>query len=145
MSVRSATLNPQDIGELVALIERDRLTDAERGARQLLKVHPEVGMLWKILSVALVRQGKDALQSLRKTAELMAQDAEAHRNLGAALIDRGDMASGLLSLHAALRLSPQDMDCLIEAADATRALGRPRDAVALYQRRCCGILGVLRR
>ena len=31
-------------------------------------------------------------------------------------------------------MAPQDLDCLIEAADATRALGRARDAVALYQK-----------
>ena len=116
------------------LVNRDRLTEAERGAQRLLKIHPDAGMLWKILSVALVRQGKDALPSLRKTSELMPQDAEAHHNLGAALIERGDVASGLKSLHKALALAPQDLDCLVEAADATRALGRPADAVALYQK-----------
>ena len=49
-------------------------------------------MLWKILGVALMRQGKDALQALRRTTELMPHDAEAHGNLGAALHDQGQWA-----------------------------------------------------
>ena len=43
------------------------------------------GGLWKILSVALLRQEKDALAALRQAAELLPQDAEAHANLGAEL------------------------------------------------------------
>ena len=47
-------------------------------SRALLLHHPHEGMLWKVLSVALVRQGKDALLALRRAAELMPMDAEAH-------------------------------------------------------------------
>ena len=49
-------------------------------------MHPDDGELWKLLSVALKRQRKDALATLRRSRDLMPQDAEAHRNLGAALI-----------------------------------------------------------
>ena len=117
-------LNAQAIGELVELVNQDRLSEAEHNARTLLITHPNVGMLWKILSVALLRQGKDALQALRQTTELMADDAEAHRNLGAALCERGQWALGLESFRRALALAPLDADCLVEAADALRALGR---------------------
>ena len=132
--MRSAgMLDTREIGALVALVNQDRLSEAERGARTLLTVHPDAGMLWKILSVALLRQGKDALQALRKTAELMPQDAEAHRNLGAAFHDRGQWTLELESLRQALALAPHDADCLVEAADVMRALGRAREAVPLYQ------------
>src|SRR5260221_2303856 len=127
-------LNAQAIGELVALVNQDHLSEAEDSARTLLATHPNVGMLWKILGVALVRQGKDALSALRKSAELMADDAEAHKNLGTTLCDQGQWALGLESLRRALALAPLDTDCLVETADALRALGRAREAVPFYQR-----------
>jgi len=127
-------LNPQEIGALVALVNQDRLSEAEHKARALLTMHPNAGMLWKILGVALMRQGKDALQALRRTTELMPQDAEAHGNLGAALHDRGQWAEGLMSLQRALAIQPHNVETLVDAADALKALGRAREAIPLYQR-----------
>src|SRR5258705_11652432 len=95
-------LNAEAIGELVALVNEERLSEAEHSGRRLLAAHPNVGMLWKILSVALIRQDKDALEALRRTAELMADDAEAHRNLAATLCDQGQWALGLDSYRRAL-------------------------------------------
>ena len=127
-------LNPNDIGALVALVNQDRLIEAERSARRLLDAHPNAGMLWKILGVALMRQGKDAIQALRRTTELMPNDGEAHGNLGAALHDQGQWAEALASLRRALQFRPDDPEALVDAADALKALGRARDAVPLYQR-----------
>jgi tetratricopeptide (TPR) repeat protein len=110
------------------------LSEAEHRARALLGVNPNDGMLWKILSVALVRQGRDALQALRRTAELMPLDGEAHCNLGAALHDQGQWAAALASLQRALALQPRNVEALVDAANALRALGRAREAVPLYQR-----------
>ena len=126
-------LSTYDISALVTLVNQERLGEAEHSARTLLKAYPGAGMLWKILSVAQLRQGKDALPALRKTAELMPLDVEAHRNLGAALHDQGQWALALESFRRALALAPHDADCLLEVADALLALGRAREAVPLYQ------------
>ena len=66
-----AGLRPQEIGALVALVEQHRLGEAEREARALLTRHPDAGMLWKILGIALMRQGKDPLPALRRTVGLL--------------------------------------------------------------------------
>ncbi len=79
-------LDPRQIGALVALVNQERLSEAEHQARTLLTMHPNAGMLWKILGVALMRQGKDALQALRRTTDLMPHDAEAHGNRGEPLV-----------------------------------------------------------
>ena len=128
------TPTPLAIGSLVALVNQDRLHDAEHQARALLTTHPAAGMLWKILSVALVRQGKDALPALRRTAALMPNDVEAHRNLGSALHDQGQWAAALDSLRQVLVLRPGDVEALVDSANALRGLGRAREAVPLYQR-----------
>jgi len=126
-------LSLSEIGALVALVEQDRLGDAEERARALLALYPDTGMLWKILGVALLRQRKDALPALRRAAQLMSHDAEAHRNLGAALHDRELWAEALVSLRRALAIDPHDAQTLVDAADALKALGRTREAVPLYQ------------
>ncbi len=87
---------------MVGLVNQGRLREAEAHARTLLSRHPEQGMVWKILSIALVRQGKDALAELRRAAELLPADAEAYRNLATAYKDRGLWAETLASLHRAL-------------------------------------------
>jgi tetratricopeptide (TPR) repeat protein len=124
----------REIGALVALLNQDRAGEAERGARQLLARHPEAGIAWKVLSVALARAGKDALPALRRAAQLLPGDAEAQRNLGAALHDAGLWEEALQVLQRALALRPNDVDPLLEAAGAAQALGRAAEAVAFYQR-----------
>ena len=92
-------------------------------------------MLWKIVSVALARQGKDALEALRKAAQLLPDDAEAHRNLGALLLDRGRLEEALPSLRRVLEIEPRDIQVLMATANALCALGRARESVALYRGR----------
>ena len=136
-------LSLAEIGALVALVEQDRLGDAEERARALLALYPETGMLWKILGVALLRQRKDALAALRRAAQLMPHDAEAHRNLGAALHDQEQWAEALVSLRRALAIEPHDAQTLVDAADAVKGLGRAREAVPLYQQALQGNPGLV--
>ena len=126
--------NPLEIAALVELVNRGRLADAEARARALLRLTPRVGIVWKILSVALLRQGRDALQEMVFAAELMPDDAEAHHNLAAALNERGKWVEGLACLERALSLAPRDVDVMVDTGDTLRALRRPAEAVALYQR-----------
>ncbi|HWX70038.1 MAG TPA: tetratricopeptide repeat protein [Steroidobacteraceae bacterium] len=130
----AATADPREIGALVGMVHAGRLQEAQARADALLRVQPEQGMLWKILSVALLRQGKDALPALRRAAEFLPRDAEAHANLGSELRVRGTWEAALASLRRSLELEPRNPDALIEAADVERALGRERDAVSLYER-----------
>ncbi|MBS0578747.1 MAG: tetratricopeptide repeat protein [Proteobacteria bacterium] len=128
------TVRPQLIGALATLLNQDRPAEAESQAWEALKRHPNAGLLWKILGVAQAHQRKDALQALRRAAELMPADAEALRNLGAALHDRAMWDEALPSLQAALALEPDHPAALVDAADALRALGRVRESVPLYQK-----------
>jgi len=125
--------DPREIGLLVGMVNQGHLAEAQARASALLRAQPESGVLWKVLSVALLRQGKDALPALRQAAQLLPQDAEAHANLGSELRARGEWGAALTSLLHALTLQPGNLAALIDAADAERALGRTREAVTLYQ------------
>jgi tetratricopeptide (TPR) repeat protein len=123
-----------EMGELVALAQQQRWPQAEHTARALLNTQPNAGLAWKILSVALVRQGKGALPALHRTAELMPEDAEAHSNLGATLRGLGRRQEALASFRRALQIRPDAASDLIQAADTLGELGQAAEAVALYQR-----------
>jgi tetratricopeptide (TPR) repeat protein len=127
------TLQAPETSALIAMINQGRLGEAENRARALLRSFPNSGVLWKIVSVALVGQGKDALEALRKAAQLLPDDAEAHRNLGALLHDRGRLEEALPSLRRLLEIEPRDIQVLIGTANTLCALGRARESVALYQ------------
>jgi tetratricopeptide (TPR) repeat protein len=123
-----------ELGALVTFVQQGRLSESEQRARALLERYPRAGMLWKILSVSLLRQGKDALAELRRATELMPRDAEAHANLGAALHDRGLWTEALESLERTLEINPNDVQALVDSGNALRALGRSKEAVGLYRR-----------
>ena len=121
------------VAELVELVGRGHLSEAEQRTRTLLGGHPDAAILWKILSVCLMRQDKDALEPLRRTVALMPQDLEAHRNLGQFLCDQGLSAEGFVSLRRALELGAADAASFLEAGDAARASGDLESAVGLYR------------
>jgi tetratricopeptide (TPR) repeat protein len=126
-------LGAAEISELVALVGRNRLQEAELRSLTLLETHPQEGTLWKILSVVLMRQNKDALQALRSAAQLLPLDAEAHSNLGAYLCDQQQWAQALISLRRSLEIQPRNEQTLTEAANAMKALGQAGDSIALYE------------
>jgi tetratricopeptide (TPR) repeat protein len=128
-----AGLGAADISELVALIGLDRLQAAELRALTLLEKNPGAGILWKILGVALMRQGKDALHTLRRATELLPLDGEVHGNLGAFLCDRQQWALALTSLRRALEIQPRNVQTLVDAANALKALGELRESIPLYE------------
>ena len=127
-------LNPYEIGALVALVDQNECSAAEAQCRSWLTKFPEAGMLWKILSVSLLRQGKNGLLALRRAADLMPLDAEAHKNLASALQDQGQPAEALESFNRCLALEPHDVHTLVQAADCLRELGRTQDSIPLYHR-----------
>jgi tetratricopeptide (TPR) repeat protein len=129
-----AQLHPRDIGSLVALANAGGYAAAERGARGLLSKHPRAGILWKILSVALLRQGKAALPELDEAALLLPDDAEAQGNLGAALCDLGRWAEALPSLRRALAIDPGSVQAAADAGHALFMSGRAEEAMGCYRR-----------
>jgi tetratricopeptide (TPR) repeat protein len=119
---------------LVNLLNQQRLPEAEAGARTALGTQAGSGILWKILSVALVRQNKEALAALSRAADLLPDDLEAQSNLASALHERGEWAAALPYLQRISAVDPGNSDVLVELADCLRGVGRTPEAVKLYER-----------
>lgn len=129
----AAALTPLGLEAIIRLTTQGRLVEAEQAVRRLLATQPEAGLAWKLFAHILDQQGKDPLEALKQAAQRLTRDVEVHRNLGLTLTARDEWASGLGSLERALALAPGNPDIMIDVADARRALGRPQDAVPLYQ------------
>jgi tetratricopeptide (TPR) repeat protein len=125
----------RELTELVTMLHAGALAVVEKRCRTLLEARPADGMLWKILSVSLLRQGGGAaLPALERAVELLAQDAEVHFNLGIALAEAGRRDEAVASYRQALALNPASVETLNGLGNVLRELGERREALALYQR-----------
>jgi len=122
-----------ELATLAALLQGGRHAEAEQLARELTTREPKSGIAWKALAVALDLQRKDALPAMQRAAELLPEDAEAHANLGAALLKAGRSLDAVASLRRAAQLRPEEADVLSNLGNALRASGQPDEALVSYR------------
>ncbi|HEY4084088.1 MAG TPA: tetratricopeptide repeat protein [Burkholderiaceae bacterium] len=116
--------------QLLALFQAQRYAEMETLARSMLAAHPQEGMVWKALGVALQIQGKDAWAALTEAARLLPGDAEAATNLGALQSDRGQQAEAIASHQRALALQPHYAQAHNNLGLALSREGRFEEALA---------------
>jgi tetratricopeptide (TPR) repeat protein len=121
-----------ELTTLVTMLHAGALEAVEQRCRALLEARPLDGMLWKILSVALLRQGRNALPALARAVELLPGDAETHLNLGIALAATGKRAEAVASYRQSLSLNPAGIEALNNLGNVLRELGERREALTLY-------------
>ncbi len=132
-SARPAASDQGDeLTTLVTMLHAGALVAVQERCRTLLEARPLDGMLWKILSVALLRQGGDALPALTRAVELLPRDAETHLNLGIALAAMGKRAEAVTSYRQSLALNPAGIEALNNLGNVLRELGERREALTLY-------------
>jgi tetratricopeptide (TPR) repeat protein len=122
------------LSPLVELMTAGRFAQLEGEARALLGSRPWSGSLWELLGIALVKQGKDALEALGKAAQYLPNNAVAHLNLGNAYGRRGLLDGALESYGRALSIRPDFAEAHNNLADLQLELGRDEEAVASCRR-----------
>jgi tetratricopeptide (TPR) repeat protein len=127
------TLKSQDVDLLVGLLDQERFTEAEQRARVLLDTHPQAGILWKLLGLALLGQGKSALNAFKSAAELMPKDADALLHAGDAMRDHGRMREAATLYQRAVRANPRLIEAHNNLGNVMLQLGRQDDAITCYQ------------
>ena len=121
-----------DIAKLVQLFEAGKFADMELAARAMLKLHPAYGPAWKALGVALTKQGKNALDAMRRATQYLPGDAQAHYNLGVESQLRRQAELADASYRRTLALQPQNVHALNNLGNILKQSGRAADAEVLY-------------
>jgi protein O-GlcNAc transferase len=124
---------PAEVKALIALYNEQRFAEVDDQAQHLIRQYPDAATLWKLLGAALQMQGKDALSAFRKVAELMPGDAEAHNNLGVALLERGQPDDAMASFRSALAIDPGFIEAHYNLGNVLSELGRFEEAVVSYR------------
>jgi len=98
-----ATSNANDFGGLEVL------------AMRFIRQHPDAGMGWAALGLALIRQERfrDALEPLRTAARLLPKDASSLSNLGFALVRLNLRKQAEAALRKAIERDPQFVSALV--------------------------------
>ncbi len=125
-----------EINTLVDLFNQGRYTEGEALAKGLTVRYPHDGVGWKLIGAMLNLQGRsaEALESMKKAADLSPGDAEAHGNLGTILQEQGRLVEAESSYRRALKINPNDADAHYNLGNTLKEQGRLIDAEASYRR-----------
>lgn len=122
-----------EINQVVALFNAGQHDAMEKKAQLLVTQYPDSGLVWKMLGIFLLVLGKEGIPSLQKSVELSPDDAEAHFNLGCAMI-KIDLDQAISSLHLALQINPEYADAHLNLGVCFATSGRQDEAEASYRR-----------
>jgi tetratricopeptide (TPR) repeat protein len=130
---QAAALTPAAMAELALLMNAGRYAELENKAHQLLERHPDAGIVWQLLGIALRMQAKDPLPALQRAITLLPDDPGVHNNLGNALGQHGQLDEAAASYRRALALRPDFAEAHNNLGYVLRGLGQLDDAVASYR------------
>lgn len=123
-----------ETSQLVGLLSSGRYAEAETAARALIDRFPALGFAWKVLGIAQLVLGKNAVDSLQGAAALLPNDADVFSNLGNALHNAGRLEEAIASCRRALVIDPNSVEALNNLGNALMNFGRPAEAVDCYLR-----------
>ncbi len=126
-------LSEDERDRIVAMFRREQYAELEPLLGALLARRPEAGFLWKLHSIGLARQGKDARHGFERAAALLPHDVEAQRNLAHYLAQGGHWQAAAEAAQRVCALDPAGGAARASLADAMRELGRLGEAIAHYR------------
>jgi protein O-GlcNAc transferase len=134
VAIRIPIPPPAEIDQLIALYNAGHYAILESRARLLVEQFPDFSFGWKLLGGALQMQGKNALPTFQKSAQLFPDDSEAHYNLGIVLKEAGRLDVAVVSYRRAVELKPDYAEAHNNLGNALKDLGQLDEAIASYRR-----------
>jgi tetratricopeptide (TPR) repeat protein len=109
--------------------------EAERAARQAVRLAPEFSRAWNDLGAVLqeLDRAEDAVEAFARAARLRPADPAAHAHLANALFVHGDLPRAEASYRTALSLQPGEPASSLGLGHVLKTIGRFDHAVAAYK------------
>ena len=131
----------RDENALLGMIKKGRFVEGRALARSMTERYPDRGLSWKVLGALLWAQKDqdnaltrgDALTAMRTAVRLLPNDAEALRNLGAALNEASLFEEAETCLQRALSIDPTSISAHNDLGENHWLQGRPDEAEAFYR------------
>jgi Flp pilus assembly protein TadD len=100
------------------LLKRGQLDEAIPHFEKAVALKPDYADAQNNLGIVLLQKGKvdEAIEHLEKAEELNPRNTQTYYNLGAALYMQGKVAEALAQWRAGLRVDPEDLPLLSQAA-----------------------------
>lgn len=128
--------SPADAAALVAAMGKGRFPEVETKALALLRRHPRSAVLANLAASAMAAQGKTgpALAMFREVAKIDPDYAEAHSNLGQALLDLGRTDDAKAAFREAVARAPDLARAVLNLAILHTRAGDAQKAMPLIDR-----------
>ncbi|MES2495336.1 MAG: tetratricopeptide repeat protein [Pseudomonadota bacterium] len=124
-----------EIERLTSLYHARRFEEVIENGASLLKRHPELLILHRLLGVTYAQLGRmnESIDHLNSALEINPCDVDVLNNLGVALKRIGQHAEALISYDKAIKINPADAELHYNRGNILAALGRRSDALAAYE------------
>ena len=118
---------------LLGLYNTGHYAETEARASSLVETYPDAGPAWKLLGLSQLKLGRNALQALRRAAELMPGLAEVHFDLGLAQKRLGLLGDAAESNRRALKIKPDFVAAYHNLGEILKALGQLYEAMNIFR------------
>jgi len=128
--------NPQDIQNVIQLLQQGHHAMAETQAKNLIAKHPQVFILHHVLSLALDQQQKyaEAITSYQHALALQPKMPDLWFNLAIAQTQLGQLSEAEQSYRHALQLQPNFFEAHGNLGTVLQKQGKLSEAIASYQK-----------
>ncbi len=120
--------------KLVKLYRAERFGELELLLLGLSKRYSKTALVWKLLGMALLGQGKNALTALQTAIALDRHDFEIHNLLGLALMAQDLFDKALPAFDRSLQLAPSYAEAHHNKGLAFKNLEKPEQAIQSFQK-----------
>lgn len=125
-----------ELNTLSAKFNQGKIADSELIALDMTQRYPQHGFAWKVLGVIYQQQGlmEEAFIVLKKAAELLPKDSEAHYNLANFYYDNYQLSDAIRSYRQAIILTPSFVNAHYNLGSVYKDQGLLAEAEASYKK-----------
>jgi dTDP-4-amino-4,6-dideoxygalactose transaminase/predicted O-linked N-acetylglucosamine transferase (SPINDLY family) len=129
-------LNSNIVNSVMDLLQRGLFSEAEVASRELVVNYPENNFAWKVLGIALKKQGynEESMVSMQRAVEVLPGDAESHYNLGHIFKDLERLDEAEASFRQAIKIKPRYAEAHSDLGSTLKELNRPHEAETSYRK-----------